>query len=187
MEKLDSHIFDAILRIKKKRPNESTRMNHLSEELEELNNDKKQLIERLKWLVKYKKLKNKPRNGINLYYNISNDSQRREVPLAPNSLDTPTLDKCSNKESEVTIMNDTENNIHELNLQTQNKTTEIKAIKMFVKKQFYLIKKSLTEIDSQSEMQRSKEFIELLQRQNKNLVEESKSKTTIIEKFETVT
>ena len=41
MEKLDSHIFDAILRSKKKRPNESTRMNHLSEELEELNNDKK--------------------------------------------------------------------------------------------------------------------------------------------------
>ena len=41
MEKLDSHIFDAILRIKKKWPNESTRMNNLSEELEELNNDKK--------------------------------------------------------------------------------------------------------------------------------------------------
>ena len=82
-------------------------------------------------------------------------------------------------------MNDTENNIHELNLQTQNKTTEIKAIKMFVKKQFYLIKKYLTKIDSQPEL--SKEFIELLQRQNKNLVEENKSKTTIIEKFETVT
>ena len=52
---------------------------------------------------------------------------------------------------------------------------------MFVKKQFYLIKKSLIEIDNQSEPQPNKEFIELLQQQNKNLVEENKSKTTIIQ------
>ena len=52
---------------------------------------------------------------------------------------------------------------------------------MFVKKQFYLIKKSLTEIDNQSEPQPNKEFIELLQQQNKNLVEENKSRTTIIQ------
>ena len=45
---------------------------------------------------------------------------------------------------------------------------------MFVKEQFYLIKKSLTEIDNQSEPHPNKEFIELLQQQNKNLVEESK-------------
>ena len=52
---------------------------------------------------------------------------------------------------------------------------------MFVKKQFYLIKKSLTEIDNQSKPQPNKEFIELLQQQNKNLVEENKSRTTIIQ------
>ena len=45
---------------------------------------------------------------------------------------------------------------------------------MFVKEQFYLIRKSLTEIDNKSEPQRSKEFIELLQQQNKNQVEENK-------------
>ena len=45
---------------------------------------------------------------------------------------------------------------------------------MFVKEQFYLIKKSSTEIDNQPEPQRSKEFIELLQQQNKNLVEGNK-------------
>ena len=52
MEKLDNHIFEAItqLRSNKKQPNESAIMTHLSEELEELNIDKKRLTERLKWL-----------------------------------------------------------------------------------------------------------------------------------------
>ena len=43
------------------------------------------------------------------------------------------------------------------------------------------MKKSLTEIDNQSEPQRNKEFLELLRQQNKNLVEENKWKTTIIQ------
>ena len=47
-------------------------------------------------------------------------------------------------------------------------------MKMFVKEQFYLIIKSLSEIDNQSEPQRNKEFIEPLQQQNKNMVEENK-------------
>ena len=92
-----------------------------------------------------------------------------EPPIAPNSLDAPTLKKCPNKELEVPIINDTKNTIHKLNLQIQNMTTELEAIKMFVKEQFDLMKKSLTKIDSQSEPQRNKEFIELLQQQNKNL------------------
>ena len=104
------------MRSNKKQPNESRIITHLSEELEELNIDKKRLTERLKWLVKYKKLENKPRNRVNSYNNISDDSQRTEPPLASNSLDTPTLDKCPNKELEVTIINDTENTIHRLNL-----------------------------------------------------------------------
>ena len=32
--------------------------------------------------------------------------------------------------------------MHKLNLQIQNITTELEAIKMFVKEQFYLIKKN---------------------------------------------
>ena len=71
-------------------------------------------------------------------------------------------------------INDTENTIHKLNPQIQDLTTEIEAIKMFVKEQFSLMKKSLTEIDNQSQPQRNKEFIELLQQQNKNPVEENK-------------
>ena len=82
---------------------------------------------------------------------------------------------------EVTINHDTENTIYKLNLQIQNITTQLEAIKKFVKEQFYLIKKSTAEIDHQSKPQQNKEFKELLQQQNKNLVEESKSKTTIIQ------
>ena len=52
---------------------------------------------------------------------------------------------------------------------------------MFVKEQFYLTKKTLTEIDNQSKEQQHKEFIELFQQKNKNLVEENKLKTTIIQ------
>ena len=78
------------------------------------------------------------------------------------------------------INDDTENTICKLNLQIQNITTELEAIKIFVKEQFYLIKKSTVEIHHQSEPQRNKEFIEL-QQQKKNLVEENKSKTTTIQ------
>ena len=58
MEKLDNHIFKAItqLRSTKKQPNESAIMTHLSEELEELNIDKKWLTERLKY-IKYMQTK----------------------------------------------------------------------------------------------------------------------------------
>ena len=83
MKKLDSHIFDDItqLRSNKKQPNESPIMTLLSEKLAELNIGKKQLTERLKRLVEYKKLENKPRKGVNSYYNISDGSQRTEHPL----------------------------------------------------------------------------------------------------------
>lgn len=79
------------------------------------------------------------------------------------------LDKCPNKELEVTVISYNENTIHILNLQIQDVAAELEAIKMFVKKS-YLTKKSLTEIDNQSELQGNKEFIELLQKQNKKLV-----------------
>ena len=65
--------------------------------------------------------------------------------------------------------------------QVYDLTTEIEAIKMFTKEQFYVIKKSIADISNQSEQQNNKEIIELLQEQNKLLIEENKSKTTIIE------
>ena len=96
--------------------------------------------------------------------------------LAPKSLDKPTLDKCPDKELEVTINHDTENAIYKLNLQIQNITTHLEAIKMFVKEQFYLIKKSTAKIDHQSKPQRNKEFIELLQQQKKTLWKKANQK-----------
>ena len=82
----------------------------------------------------------------------------------------------------MTIINDTENTIHKLIPEIQDITTELKAIKMFVKEQFYLIKKSSTEIENQCEPQRNKQFIELSNnkiynktiQQNKNPEEEKK-------------
>ena len=67
MKKLGNHIFEAVsqFRSNKKQPNESAIMIHLSEELEELNIDKKRLTQRLKWLVEYKWLENKSRYGVN--------------------------------------------------------------------------------------------------------------------------
>ena len=62
----------------------------------------------------------------------------------------PTLNKSPNEELEVTVNNDTESTIYKLNLQISNITTELEAIKMFIREQFSLIKKSLTEIDNQS-------------------------------------
>ena len=84
---------------------------------------------------------------IYLQHNIIDNSQLTEPHLAPNSLDTPTLDNCLNKELEVTIINDTENTIQKLNLQIQDITIELETIKMFVKERFYLI----TKTDNQSE------------------------------------
>ena len=88
-----------------------------------------------------------------------------------NSLDTPTLDKCPNKELEATVINDTENIMQILNLQIQDITTELEAIKMFVQKTILSNKilsiLFLAETDNQSEPQRNKEFIELLQQENK--------------------
>ena len=55
-----------------------------------------------------------------LTHNVSDDSQCTEPPLAHNSLDKPMLDKCPNKELEVTVINDTENTIHKLNPEIEN-------------------------------------------------------------------
>ena len=51
---------------------------------------------------------------------------------------------------------------------------------MFVKGQFYVIKKSIADIANQLEQQ-NKEIIQLLQIESKPLIEENNSKTTIIE------
>ena len=62
--------------------------------------------------------------------------------------------------------------------QVYDLTIEIEPIKMFIKEQFYVIKKSIANISNHLEQQNNKE---LFQEQTKLLIEENKSKTTIIE------
>ena len=64
--------------------------------------------------------------------------------------------------------------------QVYDLTTEREAIRMFIKEQFYVIKKSIADISNHSEQQ-NKEIIELLEEQNILLIEENNSKTTIME------
>ena len=51
--------------------------------------------------------------------------------------------------------------------QVYDLTNEIEAIKLFIKEQFYVIKKSIADILNHLEQQNDKEIIEFLQEQNK--------------------
>ena len=113
------------------------------------------------------------------FYIINNESESSELPLIQIFLDTPIIKDFSktklsdnDKSSDSDYMCD--NQVFDL-------TTEIEAIKMFIKKQFYVIKKSIANISNQSEQQKNKEIIELPQEQNWILIEKNNSKTTIIE------
>ena len=83
MKELDSYISEAInqLRSSKKQPNENAIFNLLLEKLEATAINKEQLTERLNYLVETKVLQNKPRNGVNFFYIINNESESYESPL----------------------------------------------------------------------------------------------------------
>ena len=185
MKELDSYIFEAInqLRSSKKQPNENTIFNLLLEKLEAIAINKEQLTERLNYLVKIKVLQNKPQNGVNSFYITNNERESSESPLIQTFPDTPKI-----KDFSKTKLNDNdkssdlaENKNYMCDNQVYDLTTEIEAIKMFIKEQFYVVKKSIADISNHSEQQSNKEIIELLQEQNKHLIKENKSKTTIIE------
>ena len=59
------------------------------------------------------------------------------------------------------------NNNYMFDNQDYGLNTEIEAIKIFIKKQFNVIKKSIGNISNQLEQQNNKEIIELLQEKNK--------------------
>ena len=106
------------------------------------------------------------------FYIINNESESSELPLIQKFPDTPIIKDFSktklsdnDKSSDSDYMCD--NQVFDL-------TTEIEAIKMFTKEQFYVIKKSIADISNQLEQQNNKEIIELLQEQNKLLIEENK-------------
>ena len=185
MKELNSYIIEVINQLSstKKQPNENTIFNLLLEKLEAIAINKEQLTERLNYLVEIKVLQNKPRNGVNSFYITNIESESSESPLIQTFSDTPKI-----KDFSKTKLNDNdkssdlaENKNYMCDNQVYDLTTEIEAIKMFIKEQFYVIKKSIADISNHSEQQNNKEIIELLQEQNKLLIEENKSKTTIIE------
>ena len=178
MKKLDSYTSEAInqLRSSKKQLNENAIFDLLLEKLDEIAINKEQLTERLNYLVEIKVLQNKPRNGVNSFYIINNESESSESPLIQFFPDTPKI-----KDFSKTKLNDNdkssdpaENNNYMCDNQVYDLTTEIEAIKMFIKEQFYVIKKSIADISNQLEQQNNKEIIELLQEQNILLIEENK-------------
>ena len=145
MKELDSYIFEAInqLRSSKKQPNENTIFNLVLEKLETI------AINKL-WnininLVEIKVLQNKPRNSVNSFYITNIESASSESPLIQTFPDTPKI-----KDFSKTKLNDNdkssdlaENKNYMCDNQVYALTTEIEAIKMFIKEQFYLIKKAL--------------------------------------------
>ena len=178
MKELDSYIYETInqLRSSKKQPNENAIFHLLLEKLEAIVINEYQFTERLNYLVEIKVLQNKPRNGGNSFCIINNESKISESPLIQPFPDTPKI-----KDFSKTKLNDNdkssgsaENNNYMCDNQVFDLTTEIEAIKMFTKEQFYVIKKSIADISNQLEQQNNKEIIELLQEQNKLLIEENK-------------
>ena len=73
MKQLDSHIFNAItkLRNNKKQPNENSIYNYILKTVESLTAE--QLEDRLRDLIKAKKLKNKPHSGRDSYFIVENE------------------------------------------------------------------------------------------------------------------
>ena len=86
MKELDSYISEAInqLRSSKKQPNKNAIFNLLLEKLELKTTNKEQLTERLNYLVEIKVLQNKPRNAVNSFCIINNESESSELPLITN-------------------------------------------------------------------------------------------------------
>ena len=119
---------------------------------------------------------------MNSIYIINNQTESSESPLIQTLTGTPKI-----KDFFKTKLNDNgkssypaRNNNYMCDNQVYDLTTEIEAVKMFIKEQYYVIKKSITDILNQSEQQSNKEIIYLLQEQNKLLIEENTSKTAIM-------
>ena len=185
MDELDSYISEAInqLRSSKMQPNGNAIFNLLLEKLEPVAINKEQLTERLKYLVEIKVLQTKPRNGVNSFYITNNESESSESPPIKAFPDTPII-----KDFTETKFNDHDkssdpykNNNYMCDNQVYGLTTEIEAIKMFIKEQFYVIKKSIANIRNQSDPQNNKSIILLLQEQNKLFIEVNESRTATIE------
>ena len=144
-------------------PNENVIFNLLLETLEAITINKAQLTERLNYLVEIKVLQNKPRNGVNSFYIINNESESSESPLIQTFPDMPIIKDFSKTK------------LH--NKDKSSDPAEKKLLQCLSKNNSMILKKVLSTFQTN----RNKDIIELLQEQNKLLTEENKSKTAITE------
>ena len=196
VEELEEQIFDTItsLRNSKKQPNEDTIYCTISKTKTTKSLNKETLRETLSKLVSSKKLKVKLHNGKNSYY-IENDSfhedksKCQEIEDAKNVFisDHETAlpqDDIETPKRGTLVINDIGNNdeIYDLHKYVQSLATEMEAMKLFIKEQFCLLKKSISEINSNTDAtdNSSTETTHLLRKHIEFLLQENASKNTII-------
>ena len=150
MKELDSYISEAINQLMrcKKQPNENAIFSLLLEKLEAIAINKEQSTERLNYLLEIKFLQNKPRNDVNSFYIINNESECSESPLIETFMDTPKIKYFSKtKLSDNDKSSDpAENNNYMRDNEVYDLITEIEATKMFIKEQFCVTKKKTADI-----------------------------------------
>ena len=120
----------------------------LLEKLEAIAINKEQSTERLNYLLEIKFLQNKPRNDVNSFYIINNESECSESPLIETFMDTPKIKYFSKtKLSDNDKSSDpAENNNYMCDNEVYDLITEIEATKMFIKEQFCVTKKKTADI-----------------------------------------
>ena len=183
------------MRSSKKQPNEDTIYWFISKTKTTKSLNKETLQEALNKLVNSKKLKVKLHNGKNSYY-IENDSFHKgknidqvienvkdlftsdhETLLPQDNIETPkrttlVINKIGNKTDE----------IYDLHKYVQRLATEMEAMKLFIKEQFYLLKRSISEINTNTDAAGNSitETADLLRKNLEFLLQENASKNTII-------
>ena len=196
VEELEGQIFDTItsLRDSKKQPNEDTIYCTISNTKTTKSWNKETLREALNKLVGSKKLKVKLHNGKNSYY-IENDSfhedknKHQEIEDVKNlsTSDHETAlpqDDIETTKRRTLVINDIRNNdeIYDFHIYVQSLATEMEAMKLFIKEQFCLLKKSISEINSNTDTTDNSitETTHLLRQHIEFLLQENASKNTII-------
>ena len=102
---------------------------------------------------------------------ISLEKPFAEPLKSPKNTNTPQLFSETDFRRELSLMKD-----HIKTLETKNE-----AIKLFIKEQLYVIKKSISNIKNEETVNENVRLIEYLQKANEKLEQENDSKTTIIE------
>ena len=185
MEQLDSHIFNAItkLRNNKKQPNENSIYNYILKTVKSLT--AKQSEDRLCDLIKAHKLENKPHSGRNSHFIVQNEgstvpkeaSPRSDI-IFPEETPIPSPILIGTHTSEFSKLKAEKDVIKKY---IENLNAEIEAIQMLMKDQFRLLKNSNSEQNVRKSAKNSR-VIELLQQfyqRNDNLKQVNKTKNKL--------